>query len=169
MNNIQIKKRTQSGFSLIEVMVTMAIIGILTAIAIPSYLSWKPGYKLRDSVSQVRGDLNRAKMRAIETRKQCQIVFPADGSGTYQINDGNRMMNSNDWGSLDKAGKLVSGVPFRNRTLTSSPQGTIGNAVTVTFSPRGTATNKTINTVYPGTKGATITITIPGRIKTTWL
>lgn len=162
MNNTQIKKQQQSGFTLLEVCITMAIVGILSAIAIPSYLSWKPGYQLRDAVSQVRGDLNRAKMRAVETRKQCQIVFAA-GGGTYQLNDGNRMMNSNNWS------------PFRNRSLPEGPY-IVGNnvTVTVTFSPRGTATPQTISIkhqddVPAGADAATITTWISGGIKTTWL
>lgn len=166
----------RNGFTLIELMVVVAIIAIVTAVAIPAYMTWKPRNQIRSAVSQVQSDLNRAKMRAVETRRQCRVVFTTNG---YQIFDGNRIMNSNQWGNIDPNGVFTNLTPFVTRNFNDFPQVTIltgaGTAIAagaepmVTFSPRGTAVNGSIQLRHPEATGATITVNITSRINITWL
>ncbi len=145
----------QSGFTLVEVMVVVAIVGIITSIAVAGYLSWKPGYVFRGAVSQVRGDLNRAKMRAVETRRQCRVVFTANG---YTIEDGNRTMNSNAW------------TTWRTRDFSDYPQISLSNITgNPVFSPRGTASQQSLRVNHPSAGSADIAVNITGRINITWL
>ncbi len=156
-------------------MVAMAIVGIITAMAIPAYLSWKPRTAVRSAVMQVRSDLNRAKMRAVEMRRQCRIVFSTAG---YQIFDGNRIMNSNQWGNIDSNGVFTNGVPAMARDFIDYPLVTIrtgggaeivaGSEPKITFSPRGTAIVNSIQVNHPHAAGATIAVDIVSRIRTTW-
>lgn len=162
------RMQKQSGFTLVEVMVVVAIVGIVTGIAVAGYLSWKPGYVLRGAVSQVRGDLNRAKMRAVETRRQCRVTFTAN---SYTIEDGNRTMNSNQWGNVDANGIFTAGTVWRTYSLNDYPQVTLLNITgsPVVFSPRGTASLQSLRVNHPNAGSVDIAVNITGRIKTTWL
>jgi type IV fimbrial biogenesis protein FimT len=53
------------GFSMLELVVVMAIIGTLVAVAIPNFIDWSRKHQLKDSVSDLAGNLNLARMAAI--------------------------------------------------------------------------------------------------------
>ena len=169
------------GFTMIELAIVIAIVGIVSSIAIGGYLQWRPGNYFRGAVSQVRADLNRAKMRAIETRRQCRVVFNTNG---YQIEDGDRVMNSTagGWGNLNTSvtpNVHTPGTPFRTATFSDFPQITLldstgavivagVNEPTITFSPRGTARNDSVQVVHPTEGTAIISVNITGRVSITW-
>ena len=54
------KNRNNKGFSLIEILVIVAIVGILAAIAVPSFASSFDRVKLNQAVVEVRGILQEA-------------------------------------------------------------------------------------------------------------
>ncbi len=170
------------GFTLVELAIVIAIAGVVSLMAIGGYMAWKPGNVFRGAVSQVRGDLSRAKMRAVETRRQCRVVFTTNG---YQIEDGDRVMNSTNtgWGNLDNSvtpNVHTPGTPFRTMTFADFPQITLldgtgavivanTNEPTITFSPRGTATTlDSVQVVHPTEGAATIAVNITGRVGITW-
>jgi prepilin-type N-terminal cleavage/methylation domain-containing protein len=169
------------GFTLIELAITVAIVGIVSLMAIGGYMAWKPGNTFRGAVSQVRADLSRAKMRAVETRRQCRVIFTTNG---YQIEDGDRVMNSTagGWGNLDTSvtpNVHTPGMPFRTLNFANFPQITLldnngaiivagVNEPTITFSPRGTARNGSVQVVHPSEGTVTIAVNITGRVNITW-
>jgi len=67
--------KNRKGFTLTEVVVTLAILGIMTAISVPSYLSWLPRHKLQTSVRQIYDDLNLAKIRAVKDNTVAVVIF----------------------------------------------------------------------------------------------
>ena len=57
--------RKESGFTLIELMVTIAIVLIMSSIVVPSILSWLPKQRLRTAVTDLVADINTALVEQI--------------------------------------------------------------------------------------------------------
>ena len=70
--------RKYSGFSLLEVMVVMAIIFIIASIAMPPFLRWRTDAPLRGAASNLRGDLELAKLRAVRENSFVTVLFNAN-------------------------------------------------------------------------------------------
>jgi type IV pilus assembly protein PilA len=69
--------RKQEGFTLIELMIVVAIIGILAAIAIPNFLT----YQLKSRQSEAKVNLNAIKTSqiAFQAEKGCYLGIPGAG------------------------------------------------------------------------------------------
>ena len=58
-------------------MITIAVLAILSAIAVPSFLDWIPKYRLKGAASDLFGNMQLAKMTAIENNTTCSLTFTA--------------------------------------------------------------------------------------------
>ncbi len=73
--------RNNLGFSLGELMVVIGIFALVAAIAVPNYLSWRRGAKVRGAVDNLRGDLNMAKFMAVRENAFVVVNFDPNNSG----------------------------------------------------------------------------------------
>lgn len=71
--------KSLKGFSLLETIVVVAVIGILAAIAIPQMISQRNNAILRDAVSMIRGDFEKAHSRAV--RENATVVAQINTAG----------------------------------------------------------------------------------------
>jgi len=84
-------KKNQSGVTLIEVVVVIALLGILAGFAYPNFKSWIPNYKLKAAARDLVSNFQRAKMEAVKRNKWVVVSFtPGTYSssgmvGSYQI------------------------------------------------------------------------------------
>ena len=104
----------ESGFSLMEMMLVIAVIALLTAIAMPNMLSWREAAKLRGAVENIRGDLQLAKLKAVQEGGPVAILFLDD---EYQV-----FVDTANAGVRDAGERL-----FRRRQLPSAVSIDLGN------------------------------------------
>lgn len=78
----------QRGFTLIELMVVVAMIGILLAVATPTIMSTIPRYRLRAAARELVINFKRAKLEAVKRNRNVVIAFtPGVGvqGGSYLV------------------------------------------------------------------------------------
>lgn len=84
MNNTILK--TAKGFTLLEIIIVLAIMAIAAAVATPSVMSWLSDYRLKAAARELYSNMQKAKSEAL--KRNCSVgiafstqTFPAQGGG----------------------------------------------------------------------------------------
>ena len=145
------RKHRESGFTLIEVMIVCAIIGIASALAIPSYTQWKADHDLRQAVSEFSSDLNLARVVAMNRNRQATVTIQLTG------------------GLINVSGTAAGAPIFSAQILNQSVTGLPGGTTNVAFSSMGlsnAAANQVIQIV--NARGLVYSVSVMPSGKVTW-
>ena len=82
------RKSHADGFTLIEIMIVVAILGIGSAIAVPSYIQWNARAQLRQATSELQSNLVQARMVAKNRNTAMTATFLKAADGRYSATFG---------------------------------------------------------------------------------
>ncbi|OQC55298.1 MAG: Fimbrial protein precursor [Deltaproteobacteria bacterium ADurb.Bin022] len=149
-----VKKRTL-GFTLIEMMVVIAVIAVLSAIAVPSFMEYARNQRLNGAARQVYTDLMNARQQAVTENKKIIVQFV--NNHQYQFvrdNDASETVTTGD------ETLVLRDIQPEYSDVTFSA------GFNPAFRPNGTGKNPVITLTSSSTgKTKCITISTAGRIK----
>jgi prepilin-type N-terminal cleavage/methylation domain-containing protein len=174
--------RRSEGFSLPEVLTVVAIIGIMSAIAIPSMFSWLSNKGLQSAARDLYSNMKKAQSFAVKENRNCAITFNGtsgytvymDASTPWNASAATNKNFEHDAGAGERIIAQVLWSGYRNVELdTANPpsfaNNTEGNS-TVSFRPNmipvdpGGAGNGTVKLKNSNGRTATLTVSISGNI-----
>ncbi|AMV29053.1 hypothetical protein VT84_31955 [Gemmata sp. SH-PL17] len=113
---------TRRGFTLVEVLVVMAILLLLAVVVLPSIGAFRGDSRPRAGVDVIRGELAAARGRAMTEGRPYRIAIGANGSRIRRAPDGPEFTET---GGFDRAdgGAIAVEYPFEHVTaeLLSDP------------------------------------------------
>jgi type IV fimbrial biogenesis protein FimT len=90
--------RNDAGFSFAELMVVIALVGVLSAIAVPNLLRNLPERHLRGAARNLYADMQKARLLALKENRKMQVRFETDVSPGYYYFDSN---GNSKWDSIE--------------------------------------------------------------------
>ena len=142
--------QSQSGFTITELLIVLTLIGILSAISMPTLKGFAATRRLKASAYTIRSLLTFARDMAITDRAAHLVVFDLD--------NGRCWLASSE--TFNPSAPLTSALTAQNSTVgTASPTNTTQNPITTTNTAQQetlTRTGGILGVPYPMEKGVTL-------------
>lgn len=132
--------RDKKGFSLLELLIVMAILGILVAIGIPSMSGFVRKGRIENQTKRVYSDLMGVRTMAMNRNMTHFVRFGVNPYGVFADSDGDGVYdNGGDAQVLSRSGPDKPPSPFFNATINDEPVTTNLTGNQASFNSRGIA------------------------------
>jgi prepilin-type N-terminal cleavage/methylation domain-containing protein len=149
-----------SGFSMVELLITLVLFGIVLAIAIPSYRGWVDNSNLKGAGRMLSSDFYDSRGRAMAENRSYTITYNPDPANTYRI----QAAAATGLAAVDDTKPFAEYWTVRMARVNGGAA-----AVTITIQPRGSAsTAATIGITNVRNSTGTITVLMTGRAHVTY-
>jgi|GEM_PF-6169240 len=148
---------SKAGFTLVEAMIVVAIIGILSAIATPLILQWLPNIRVKAATQQLYSDMQRARSLAIKNNTTVTVTFAVNVGCT----------GATSYTFTDSAGNVVVNQAMQDKVCMKMSTFTNGvSGFTSTGIPAGGAIGGTVTISHPqSTHDRTVKQTTSGSLR----
>jgi len=102
-------KEKSLGFTLIEIMIVVAVIGILSMVTVPKYQGLIDHYHLESSAQIVAGQLRNAKQYAMDRRTNIYVMFNTTSVQSFYFDEGTQ-----EFIELEDQKSFDSGISFES-------------------------------------------------------
>lgn len=131
-------KTAAAGFSLLELIIVIAILAIIMGIALPEFAAWRQSAKYKQAADGVLSALRTARHNAVTQNIQNRVEFNPVGN-RYRITQGDRAYNSSTWATVKQDWTTLP-----SEVVMMTGNCTTNNDLNVPFSPDGSASAGTI-------------------------
>jgi prepilin-type N-terminal cleavage/methylation domain-containing protein len=142
-----------NGFTLVELMIAIAILGVLAAVSLPNVSPLLARGRLNGAASQVLGDLRAARMQAVSQSRRVQLFFLDPWH--YQICD-----DANDDGTVD----VCEGTAHTKDLDTRYGGVGLASSANPLFTSKGTVAGRTTITLTNASGSKTVILEITGHV-----
>jgi prepilin-type N-terminal cleavage/methylation domain-containing protein len=128
MGSMNSRNKYEAGFTLLEIVIVVAIISVGATLAIPSYSDWNSRYQLRDAITTIQSNLMLARMAAMNRNRVVNVNFNVvAGQVTVNVQDAS-------------GSGVLPAATMMGHVTTIDVANSAGNFVTpgaISFNPRG--------------------------------
>ncbi|MFT5781725.1 MAG: type IV fimbrial biogenesis protein FimU [Pseudomonas sp.] len=118
------RAKQSQGFTLIELMITVVILGIFAAIAVPSFTSFINNNKLQSVTNELSGLLQYARSTAAQNNSSYSVCL---NSGTWTVKKGSDCLSTTDLRSFEAPTSINIAVSSSALPMTFNSNGTTSN------------------------------------------